>query len=320
VVLVAAELYPDPMQGLRVVALSLALPLLGSACRMENPAFGDDELADSGESASETSESTSTDASGTESATSDATTETPTTTSDSTTSDTTANDTNLDTSESDTLATSDTGVPCPDPLFDCDGTCVSLEDDPDNCGECGNACGEGHVCIGTCTPIKYVFASSEVRTGVMGGIGGADMLCNQLAAAATLPGSYYAWNSTDGSYPNFDFVKEGAYVRTDGVLVATSYADLTDGSLLAPINLDEIKEPASHVMVPGCPNVTGGVWSNTTPAGNYAGNPNCGGWSLSLQVLGRLGNLDATDTSWTDAACQAACIATLPIYCVQQTG
>ena len=36
----------------------------------------------------------------------------------------------------------------------CDGRCVDLSDDPDNCGACGSRCGEGQVCQGgsCCVP------------------------------------------------------------------------------------------------------------------------------------------------------------------------
>ncbi|MBW2262075.1 MAG: hypothetical protein JRG91_08895 [Deltaproteobacteria bacterium] len=44
---------------------------------------------------------------------------------------------------------SDTG--CPEGYIDCAGNCTELAGDPDNCGGCGQACGQGHVCTaGAC--------------------------------------------------------------------------------------------------------------------------------------------------------------------------
>ncbi len=48
----------------------------------------------------------------------------------------------------------DGGVPdgavCPPGLAACDGDCVDLAVDPENCGACGNTCGPGAYCNGSC--------------------------------------------------------------------------------------------------------------------------------------------------------------------------
>lgn len=44
--------------------------------------------------------------------------------------------------------------PCSSPLTCCDGFCVNLMSDDDNCGECGNACEEGsHCTMGVCPDV-----------------------------------------------------------------------------------------------------------------------------------------------------------------------
>lgn len=308
--------YSHGMQRSRALGLSSILPVVLLACRMDNPAFGDDdELGDdSSESESESegsgaSESGSSSGTTTDSTTSDSTTTDSTTTSDSTDSTTTTSD-----------STTDTGVDCDPGLTDCEGICANLGTDPANCGECGAMCTEDELCDGSCVPLKYVFVSSAKRSGSMGGIGGADQLCNDLANVAGLPGTYFAWNSTELSYPNFDFVQEGVYRRTDGHIVATSYEDLTDGSLAMPINLDENQNPPLAVPLDGCINLTGAVWSNTTPLGEFAGIPNCNAWtSNGLLVKGMVGSLMAIDGKWSQVDdCELSCTTFLPIYCVQQ--
>ena len=65
---------------------------------------------------------------------------------------------------------------------------------------------------------------------------------NALASAASLPGVYRSWLSSGfvGVSPAFRFISASVpYVRVDGVVVANDWDDVVDGSLLAPINVDE---------------------------------------------------------------------------------
>ncbi len=91
---------------------------------------------------------------------------------------------------------------------------------------------------------KIVFITSTIfADGNLGGIVGADAECQALADAASLSGTFLAWLSDSlGNSPATDpnFVKsEVPYLRVDGIMVASSWADLVDGSLLAPIEVDE---------------------------------------------------------------------------------
>ncbi len=291
---------------------------------MANPAFDVDEIGDeasasessgSDEIGSESSESGASSSTDAETTTSDAETTEPDTTS----VDTSDGPATSEESTSDSTDSTETGSNCKDSEIDCNGMCVDPSADEANCGECGFACDDGYVCVGTCELKNYVFVSSMVKTGVMGGIGGADALCNIWAETAGLPGSYYAWNSTEGSFPNFDFSKEGAYVRTDAdeTVVANSYADLISGTLLAAINIDENGNPGPIVPV-FCNNGVAATWSNTTPSGNFAGPANCSNWT-SIIGTGKIGNHLATDGTWSQYdGCNIPCATALPIYCVQQ--
>lgn len=315
VVAIVSELYHRGMTRFRALGLSFTLPFVLLGCLMENPAFeddvefGDDAVTDESttrdddESESSDSKDTSTESTSTDDATS-------TSTSDDTTSETT------DTDESE----SETGLVCGEGLTDCQGSCVDVDTDPQHCGDCESVCAENELCVGTCSLKKHVFVSSEPISGGMGGILGADEFCNELALQAGLPGDYLAWNSTDGSYPNFDFVKEGVYIRTDGHIVATSYEDLTNGSLAMPISVDESGFEIPVLPLASCPNVSGAVWSNTTPFGEYAGGFACTGWIAGNNLItGKIGKLIAIDGSWSDVpGCNVPCGAVLPIYCVQQ--
>jgi hypothetical protein len=47
-----------------------------------------------------------------------------------------------------------TATVCPDDLHDCGDACVDTNSDPDNCGQCGNGCGELMCCSGVCTDVS----------------------------------------------------------------------------------------------------------------------------------------------------------------------
>ena len=90
-----------------------------------------------------------------------------------------------------------------------------------------------------------VFVTSTRYNGNLGGLAGADAICQERAEAAGLaPGIYLAWLSVDSGSagtPLTRFVQSpGPYTLVDGTtIVANNWADLTDGFLAASISLDE---------------------------------------------------------------------------------
>jgi hypothetical protein len=66
-----------------------------------------------------------------------------------------------------------------------------------------------------------------------------DNICAARAQAAGLTGTFKAWLSTGLVNAVDRLASDGPWVRLDGVKVADTKADLTDGSLFAPINVDE---------------------------------------------------------------------------------
>ena len=57
-------------------------------------------------------------------------------------------------------------------------------------------------------------------------------------------------------------MREARYVTTTGELIANNWADLTDGELIAPVN----------ITADGSANNNALVWTGTTPAGEGVGN------------------------------------------------
>ncbi|HRI07524.1 MAG TPA: hypothetical protein PKW35_06890 [Nannocystaceae bacterium] len=124
-----------------------------------------------------------------------------------------------------------------------------------------------------------------------------------------------AWLSDDTQGPAARFLTKGGprpYHRLDpdAPLVATNWADLTDGTLVAPIDRDatgaSIKAPHE-------------VWTNTTPAGAPSSIDNtCDAWTLGAgSGSGNRGSASASDSTWTERD-TTGCQSKLRIYCVEQ--
>ena len=159
---------------------------------------------------------------------------------------------------------------------------------------------------------KTVFLRSQPVTGNLGGLAGADALCQESADDASLSGTYKAWLSSS-TVDARDRLTHGfgAYKLPTGTVVAVSWADLVDGSLFNPINVTE----------------TGGagnpsVWTSTTPSGqlqHQGGGTPCLDWtsnSAGLDVAqGRSG---FSNSDWTTGGQVAVCSTLAALYCFEQ--
>ena len=154
------------------------------------------------------------------------------------------------------------------------------------------------------------FVTSVKLAGDLGGITGADALCNQLAGGSDLPGSYRAWLSDGFEGPSTTFIREEGYryVRVDGEVIAQSWADLTDGALSAPINISESGMDAGFT--------SSRIWTGTTPAGLPTGANWCGGWTTT-SGMGWRGRPTGTEFNWTQAGV-GSCFVEHHLYCFQQ--
>ena len=157
-----------------------------------------------------------------------------------------------------------------------------------------------------------VFVTSQTFTGDLGGVVGADAICQELACSAGLTGNYKAWLSDSSSSPANDFDQGTAYSLVDGTAIANSFADLTDGSLLNPINKDETGSTPSGPSF---------VWTNTNVNGTPSGN-DCEGWtSNDVGKVGSVGQRTATDIGWTATLTLGgtiSCNTLAKLYCFQQ--
>ena len=166
-----------------------------------------------------------------------------------------------------------------------------------------------------CGP-KLVFVSSAAYTGNLGGLTGADAKCQALATAAGFPGTFKAWLSDTTNSPSTRFTHWPlGYVRVDGVMVASSWADLTDGSLTAPINRDEYNNEILYEL----------VWTETDATGIMLVQ-NCSTYSKtcndfkseSLEDCAVTGSPSATNGGWTASEYPSMCYFNNRLYCFQQ--
>ncbi len=112
----------------------------------------------------------------------------------------------------------------------------------------GQTCPQGEFVYGfdakgniLCSSItKTVFVTDAAYYGDLGGVTGADNKCQAAADDAGLRGVYKAWISNPTSSPATTFTRSTTpYMTTNGNQVAANWKDLTDGTLLNPINRDE---------------------------------------------------------------------------------
>lgn len=160
-----------------------------------------------------------------------------------------------------------------------------------------------------------VFATSTTHNGNLGGLAGADGICQRLAEGAGLPGTYQAWLSDSTASPNTRFMpSSGPYRLVDGTTVANDWADLTTCEATAPFAclvhpIDRDETGAAR---------TGYVWSNTrTDGGAVASTLDCQGWSSNELELTGLGNVESSDRHWTEGA-SGACSESHRLSCFQQ--
>lgn len=206
---------------------------------------------------------------------------------------------------------------------DCDDTEHGITGPPDwaHCGECGNACGELQVCIlGDCVDGRSVFITSGTSLGNMGGLLGADDRCQEHAAAGGHPGMFRAF-LVDGSNGLERLQHDGVpYVRLDGVPIADDWEDLVDGTIAAPLDIDERREPLNPLDAR--------AWTGlSTLTGKAAFDANCVGWTSAEEgcnfgegePCGSGGDALQTNESWAAVGFQVDC-GMLPhhLYCIEQ--
>ncbi|PJF20746.1 MAG: hypothetical protein CUN56_14610, partial [Phototrophicales bacterium] len=164
----------------------------------------------------------------------------------------------------------------------------------------------------SCAADKYVFVTSKTYDGNLGGVLGADNICQALADRANLPGRYLAWLSDNTGSPSTRFNRALTnYKLTDGTTIANGWSDLTDGTIDNQLVVDENGNTLPNAA----------IWSNTAGDGYPVGNLHCKNWTTnsSASIRGKVGNNFTTIRTWTDNNfVDAGCNAYFQFYCFQQ--
>jgi hypothetical protein len=167
-------------------------------------------------------------------------------------------------------------------------------------------------CPSFCDCSKKVFISSEVYSGNLGGLLGADAICQGLADSAGIGGTFKAWLSSGNDDPIKRFKHSiYQYVRVDGALVANNWSDLVDSTISNPINVTELGETLQDAL----------VWTNTYANGatfNYQAIP-CNSWTDGTYNYGvhMIGSASQTNDYWTYGY-GGNCVGPSHLYCFQQ--
>ena len=140
-----------------------------------------------------------------------------------------------------------------------------------------DAAGDADV-VDTPTPVDAgpplrVFVTDRSYVPDFGGLEGADGVCAKEAAAAGIAGRFLAWLSDSSRSPATRFAHPSrSWARLDGVVVATDWADLTDGSLDAPI---EVTSTGVVLKDPGDESVDVFAWTATLADGTAPSGKDC---------------------------------------------
>jgi hypothetical protein len=159
---------------------------------------------------------------------------------------------------------------------------------------------------------RAVFVTAVPVIPNFGGTAGGDAICAAAASAASLPGTFRAWLSDISASPATTFTRHGPFARTDGTVIADNWTDLTDGTIQAPIDRDEL----AMAITPAADYWTGTLADGTVPT---FGALTCSGWTVDTSPqLGVVGNTGASDYLWTTGNSLACDTAGVRLLCFEQ--
>jgi hypothetical protein len=176
---------------------------------------------------------------------------------------------------------------------------------------------------------KYVFASANAYDGNMGGLSGADAICQAEANSALdpLPGQYFAYlsSSTVNARDRNTYVGEENYQwrRVDGTLLANCWSCFYDDGFLNQGTLPN--HDADGALLDTTSFFELNVWTGTQNGGTkFDFASTCNDWtSNSSSIFGRLGYADGglwedTVGKWQESRSAYECWAPFRLYCVQR--
>lgn len=185
------------------------------------------------------------------------------------------------------------GYACDGVANTCSGKCTTTKD-----------CSSGYTCISkVCTVFKHAFVTTTAHDGNLGGLAGADKICQGLAEAAGLPGTYLAWLTDSKQSPVTRFTPfNGPYALVGGSKIANDFVDLTDGFPMGGVLRDETGASAGMIL----------GWTGMTSS-KFTATETCKDWTSSDAANSGM----ALYTTWGQNVTQP-CNAKSRLYCFEQ--
>lgn len=171
------------------------------------------------------------------------------------------------------------------------------------------------------SPIQQwkAFVTSTTYAGNLGGITGADAICQSRAVTAGLTGTYKAWvsDATVAAIAHNQPSQSRPYYGVNGTLIANDLNDIitpsTAGDYLQnPLRFDEFGNSVTAPLY---------AWSNTLENGlarTTQANGSCSGWySNSSSLTGYIGRPSQKGSAWTKGTSKS-CATPQRLYCFQK--
>lgn len=173
------------------------------------------------------------------------------------------------------------------------------------------------LALGAAAQTSRVFVTSTTHLGgALGGLTGADAICQRLGAAVDPGAIWVAWLSTskvdakDRLGP-----QRGPFVRAvDGMIIANDMQALLNTANTpftnAVSNDQDGKAVEQHV------GWTGLAWTGTSPSGE-ASLATCTDWNSSSNVTGQVGRPNLGIDAWTDSGIGGCTALAAHLYCFE---
>jgi len=173
----------------------------------------------------------------------------------------------------------------------------------------GNADGSADGSDGNAGPKYRVFVTNGAFLGTDMGIPSRspDARCQGAAVAASLPGTYVAWISTDSLAARNKDIGTGPWFTLTSQRVANTPSDVNNGILDAPINVDEEGRTLGTAEQ---------AWTGSSPTGQLSPLGTCGSWSSDTGTSA-IGLVSATGNTFRNDG-PGTCTSPYHLYCFQQ--